>query len=129
MTVLAFPCGGGLNYGAPSLVLTVDAKARGLVVHDETGYHDWCASRSVRIESHASSRGLSPDLAPAWGAGGVEWLWSLAVVRDRASGAGATAPENRLRAELGCNFPCSAAGGGDAAYPADLYNRRHTAPT
>ena len=65
MTAQAFLLGGGLTYGAPSLGLTVDAKARGLVAHDETDNRDGGASRSVRIESHASGMGLSLKLALA----------------------------------------------------------------
>ena len=97
--------GGGLNYTDPATGITVDAKARGLVVHEDAHYSEWGASGSVRIEPDGSGRGLSLSLAPAWGAdsGGVERLWSAGDARGLAPD-GAVEPESRLEAEMGYGF-------------------------
>ena len=76
--------GGGLSYTDPALGLTVDAKVRGLVAHEDADYAEWGASGSVRIDPGASGRGLSLTLAPTWGTaeGGAERLWSLHDTQD-----------------------------------------------
>ena len=70
--------GGGLSYTNPALGMTVDAKARGLLAHEDTDYAQWGASASVRIEPDESGRGLSLTLAPSLGTdtGGAQRLWS-----------------------------------------------------
>ena len=80
--------GGGLRFADPDLGLTVDAKARGLVVHEDGDYAEWGASGSVRVDPGASGRGLSLALSPAWGAasGGSERLWSIDTARSLAAG-------------------------------------------
>ena len=100
--------GGGLSYTDPALGLTVDAKVRSLVAHEDTDYAEWGASGSVHIDPGASGRGLTLNLAPTWGAtgGGAERLWSAhdarAVAADEAFDA-----ERRFDAELG--YGCSRA--------------------
>ena len=98
--------GGGLSYTDPGTGITVDAKARGLVAHEDTDYTEWGASGSVRIEPDASGRGLSLTLAPSWGAdsGGAERLWSAGDARGLAPDS-AIDPENRLEAEVGYGIP------------------------
>ena len=109
--------GGGLSYTDPAIGLTVDARARGLVAHEDTDYAEWGASGSVRIEPDGSGRGLSLRIAPAWGAdsGGAERLWSL----DDARGLGAQddtfEAESRLEAEVG--YGISVFGGQGMATP------------
>ena len=98
--------GGGLSYTDPATGITVDAKARGLVAHEDADYTEWGASGSVRIEPDASGRGLSLTLAPSWGAdsGGAERLWSAGDARGLAP-EGTVDPGSRLEAELGYGFP------------------------
>ena len=98
--------GGGLSYTDPGTGITVDAKARGLVAHEDTDYTEWGASGSVRIEPDGSERGLSLTLAPSWGAdsGGAERLWSAGDARGLAPDA-TVDPSSRLEAELGYGFP------------------------
>ena len=48
--------------------VTVQGTVRTLVAHESTGYEEWGAAGTVRIDPGASGRGLSPTLAPAWGA-------------------------------------------------------------
>ena len=97
--------GGGLSYTDPANGITVDAKVRGLVAHEDTDYTEWGASGSVRIEPDGSGRGLMLTLAPAWGAdsGGAERLWSAGDAHGLAPD-GAADPESRLEAEVGYGF-------------------------
>ena len=94
--------GGGVRYADPALGLTAQAKARGLVAHEDSDYREWGASGSVRIDPGASGRGLSLTLAPAWGAasGGADRLWSLRDARQFAVN-DAFDPAGRLDAEAG----------------------------
>ena len=108
--------GGGLSYTDPATGLSVDAKARGLLAHEDTDYTEWGASGSVRIEPDASGRGLSLRIAPSWGAdpGGAERLWSAGDARGLAPD-GAADPESRLEAEVG--YGISVLGGRGVATP------------
>ena len=94
---------------------SVEAKARTLIAHEASGFEEWGASGSVRLDPGASGRGLSFSLAPSWGAAssGVEGLWSARDARGFAPG-GTFEPESRLDAELGYGF---AAGGGFTGTP------------
>ena len=92
--------GAGLRYARSAV--TVEGRVRALALHEASGYEEWGASGSVRVEPSGSGRGLSLTLAPTWGdaASAVERLWSL---RD-AGGLAANAefePRARLDAELG----------------------------
>ena len=92
--------GAGLRYARSAV--TVEGRVRALVLHEASGYEEWGASGSVRVDPSASGRGLSLTLAPAWGdaSSAVERLWSLrdpgglAANDDFEAGA-------RLDAELG----------------------------
>ena len=108
--------GGGLRYSDPASGLTVDAKARGLVAHQDADYSEWGASASVRIDPGASGRGLSLKLSPAWGAdsGGAERLWSLRDGRGLAAN-DVFDPKSRLDAEAG--YGLAAFGGRGAMTP------------
>ena len=92
--------GAGLRYARSAV--TVEGRVRALVLHEASGYEEWGASGSVRVEPSGSGRGLSLTLAPTWGdaASAVERLWSL---RDPGSLAANADPEPRARldAELG----------------------------
>ena len=92
--------GAGLRYARSAV--TVEGRVRALALHEASGYEEWGASGSVRVEPSASGRGLSLTLAPTWGnaASAVERLWSL---RDPGGLAANAAFEARARldAELG----------------------------
>ena len=98
--------GGGLRYTVPAAGLTAEAKVRGLVAHQDADYSEWGASGSLRVEPHASGRGLSLTLAPLWGAdsGGAERLWSAADARGLGRADDASEPGGRLDAEVGYGF-------------------------
>ena len=108
--------GGGVSYADPATGLSVTAKARGLLAHEDAGYTEWGASGSVKIDPGAAGRGLSLSLSPAWGAdsGNAERLWGLADARGL-SGNDGVEPAGRLDAEAGWGF--GAFGGRGLATP------------
>ena len=97
--------GGRIRYTDAGSGLTVEANARTLIAHEDSGYEEWGAGGSVRLDPGASGRGLSLSLAPVWGtpSSGVERLWSArdaaGLVRDDDFEA-----ERRLEGELGYGF-------------------------
>ena len=97
--------GGGVSYADPATGLTVTAKTRGLLAHEDADYTEWGASGSVKIDPRAAGRGLSLSLSHAWGAaeGGAERLWGLGDARGLAPEAQAQAG-SRLEAGLGYGF-------------------------
>ena len=83
--------GGGFSYSRPALGLTVEARARGLITHEDAGYEEWGAYGSVRISPDPSGRGLSMYLSPTWGSavgGGAHALWSRRDMAGVAAGHG-----------------------------------------
>ena len=68
--------GGGISYQGAGF--SIEGSVRKLVAHEESGYDEWGASGSVRIDPGASGRGLSLTLTPTFGAAssGVEQLWT-----------------------------------------------------
>ena len=97
--------GGRIRYTDTGSGLAVEANARTLVAHEDSGYREWGAGGSVRLDPGASGRGLSLTIAPVWGtpSSGVDRLWSA---RDAAG----LAPdedfeaERRLEGEIGYGF-------------------------
>ena len=94
--------GGRIRYTDAGSGLTVEANARTLVAHEDSGYREWGAGGSVRLGPGASGRGLSLALAPVWGtpSSGVDRLWSARDAAGLAPG-GEFEAERRLEAELG----------------------------
>ena len=92
--------GEGLRYAGAGV--TVEGSVRTLLAHEESGYEEWGAGGSVRIDPGQSGSELSLTVAPSWGAtsSGTDRLWSL-------DGARSLAPDTefeagrRLKAELG----------------------------
>ena len=97
--------GGRIRYTDTASGLTVEANARTLIAHEDSGYEEWGAGGSVHIDPGASGRGLSLSLSPVWGtqSSGVDRLWSA---RDAAGLApdGEFEAERRLEGELGYGF-------------------------
>ena len=97
--------GGRIRYTDSASGLTVEANARKLIAHEDSGYEEWGAGGAVRLDPGASGRGLSLSLAPVWGtpSSGVERLWSArdaaGLVRDDDFEA-----ERRLEGEVGYGF-------------------------
>ena len=94
--------GGRIGYTDAGSGLTVEANARTLIAHEDSGYGEWGAGGSVRLDPGASGRGLSLTVAPEWGtpSSGVERLWSARGTAGLAPGEDFEATR-RLNAELG----------------------------
>ena len=94
--------GGRISYTDSASGLTVEANARKLIAHEDSGYEEWGASGSVRLDPGASGRGLLLTLAPVWGtpSSGVERLWSARNAAGLAPG-GEFEAERRLEGEVG----------------------------
>ena len=97
--------GGRIRYTDTGSGLTVEANARTLVAHEDSGYREWGAGGSVRLDPGASGRGLSLALAPVWGtpSSGVDRLWSARDAAGLAPG-GEFEAESRLEGEIGYGF-------------------------
>ena len=108
--------GAGLRYADPESGLTVEGSVRTLVAHEASGYEEWGASGSVRLDPGASGRGLSLTLRPAWGAasGGAERLWGFRDARSFAENEELDA-QGRLDTEIAYGF--GAFGGRGVATP------------
>ena len=96
--------GAGVKFAGAGF--SVEGAVRTLVAHEESGYEEWGASGSVRIDPDGSGRGLSLTLTPTWGtaSSAAGRLWSA----DNAPGLGARdetfEAESRLEAEVGYGF-------------------------
>ena len=99
-TGTGFEAGAGMRYAAEGIA--IEGNVRKLVTHEDSGYEEWGASGSVRIDPGASGRGVSLTLAPAFGAASseTERLWSLGDAR-RLSGDTGADTGSRLEAEVG----------------------------
>ena len=108
--------GGGLSWADTDSGLSMEARVRTLVAHEDSGYEEWGASGAVRLDPGASGRGLSFSLAPTWGAAssGVDRLWSARDARGFVPD-GEFEPERRLQGELG--YGLAAFGGGFTGTP------------
>ena len=94
--------GGGLNFSDPTLGLSVEVKARGLIAHQDADYREWGASAAVRLNPGASGQGLMLTLRPTWGnaASGIQQLASQRNARGLI-GHNSLAPGSRVDAEVG----------------------------
>ena len=115
--------GGGLRYADPATGLTVEGRARTLLVHSED-YEEWGLSGLIRIDPGSAGRGLALNVQPAWGptASGVQRLWETGVAGGSSPtyrAVGRIDAEDRLR-------PFGVAGprGGDALYGTRRRRRR-----
>ena len=92
--------GGGISHQGTGF--SIEGSVRKLVAHKESGYEEWGASGSVRIDPGASGRGLSLTLRPTFGAAssGVEQLWSHRDATGLTPG-GEFEAESRFETELG----------------------------
>ena len=97
--------GGRIRYADAGSGLTVEASARTLIAHEDSGYREWGAGGSVRLDPGASGRGLSLSLAPVWGtpSSGVDRLWSARDAAGLAPG-GEFEAKRRLESEIGYGF-------------------------
>ncbi|WP_419167519.1 Calx-beta domain-containing protein [Candidatus Palauibacter sp.] len=100
--------GGGLSVTIPSLGLTLQGRARGLVAHEDDTYREWGGSAVLRVQPDPSGRGLSLRVAPAWGYadGGAARLFERRDMSGIASGrAMGLSAAGRMEAEVGYGVP------------------------
>ena len=97
--------GGALRYLQPSIGLTVEVKARGLLTHEEDSFEKWGMSASMRLDPGEDGRGLSMRLGSTWGvpsSSGAEQLWARRSMAGLARGADLR--DASLGAEVGYGF-------------------------
>ena len=95
--------GAGLRYVDPAWGLTMEGHARALVAHHDSGYEEWGARGSIRLDPGASERGLSLSLSPSWGmpSSGIEGLW---MHRTATRGGASYHPGRRLAMQVDYGF-------------------------
>ena len=74
--------GAGMSYTRGAV--TIEGQVRALVAHEESGYEEWGASGSIRVNPSASGRGLTFGIAPVWGSSWsqTERLWEARNVTE-----------------------------------------------
>ena len=94
--------GGLVSWTDPDSGLSMEARVRTLVAHEDSDYRAWGASGSVRLAPGDRGRGLSFSLAPTYGpaSSGVGRLWSARDAQGLAPG-GEFELERRLEGQLG----------------------------
>ena len=95
--------GGRIRYADTGSGLSVEASARMLLAHEASGFEEWGASGSIRLDPGASGRGLSFSFAPTLGAASsaTQRLWSMADTRGLGARDEGFEPEAVLNAEVG----------------------------
>ena len=69
--------GGAVNYNHSTLRLNAEARARGLVYHNDSNVQDWGVSFQLRVDPNQFGQGLFASFAPHWGQSQsrVQRLW------------------------------------------------------
>ena len=99
--------GTGLEAGAAvrfaAGAFSIEGAVRGVLAHQQSGYEEWGASGSIRLDPGISGRGLSLTLAPAWGnaSNGASRLWSTRYASETLAHDAASEEELHLDAEVG----------------------------
>ena len=112
-TGIGLELGGGVKYADPTLGLTIEAAARGLLAHEDSDYKEWGASGTIRLAPDPDGQGLALTLAPTWGvaSSGVESLWSRQTTAGLAPQGRTPAPTGQLNAQIGYGLWLPSAGG------------------
>ena len=101
-TGLGLELGGGLRYADLLRGLSIEAKARALLAHDDGGYEEWGLSGSLSLDPGRLGRGLALRLDSGWGMAdsGAEALWRRQTTAGIAPQHD-SAPQQRITAEMG----------------------------
>ena len=94
--------GGALRYSDPAHGLTMEAKARALLAHEDGGYEEWSVGGYLHLDPSVAGRGVSLRLDSSWGAmaDGANRLWAHQNTGGLASDT-YTNPTGRVDLELG----------------------------
>ena len=94
--------GGALRYSDPAHGLTMEAKARALLAHEDGGYEEWGVGGYLHLDPSVAGRGVSLRLDSSWGAmaDGANRLWAHQNTGGLASDT-YTNPMGRIDLELG----------------------------
>ncbi len=86
-TGLGVEIGLGLAYADPASGLAIEARARGLLAHEDKRYREWGASGSIRYAPNPAGRGLQVAVTASLGAvaSKVRGMWSIEHVAGLAS--------------------------------------------
>ena len=98
--------GGGVGWTDTATGFSLEAKARMLAAHADSGYEEWGMSATARLDPGAGGRGLSFSLAPTLGtpSSATDRLWDAQRPNELASGGGFDATRG-LQAEAGYGLP------------------------
>ncbi len=101
-TGLGVELGGSLRYSDPAHGLTMEAKARALLAHEESDYEEWGIGGYLHWDPSAALEGFSLRLDSSWGvlADGANRLWEHQNTAGLASDS-YTHPVGRINLELG----------------------------
>ncbi len=77
-TGMGIELGGGTRFSHRALGLTVEARARALLAHQDENYEEWGFSGALVFDPDGTTQGFSMRVQSLWGAsmGGVDRLWS-----------------------------------------------------
>ena len=94
--------GGALRYSDPARGVTMEAKARALLAHEDGGYEEWGVGGYLHLDPSAAEQGFWLRLDSSWGvvADGTNRLWTHQNTGGLASDS-YTNPVGRLNLELG----------------------------
>ena len=109
--------GGGVAFADAASGLSIEARARMLAAHADSGYEEWGMSATARLDPGARGRGLSFSLSPTLGASSsaAERLWGAHDARGLAPGGSEFEAARGLTAEAGYGLPVF--GGGFTGTP------------
>ena len=113
--------GGGVAYADAASGLSLEAKARTLAAHADSGYREWGASATARLDPGERGRGLSFSLSPTIGSAGsaTDRLWEAHDARGLAPGPGSGSG-------AGSGFEASRGLTAEAGYGLALFGDRFT---
>ena len=94
--------GGALRYSDPARGVTMEAKARALLAHEDGDYEEWGVGGYLHLDPSAAEQGFWLRLDSSWGvlADGENRLWAHQNIGGLASDT-YTNPTGRLNLELG----------------------------
>ncbi len=111
-TGMGIEVGGGTRFSHRALGLTVEARARALLAHQDENYKEWGFSGALVFDPDGTTQGFSMRAQSLWGAasGGVDRLWSQRTM-DGIAGHGSSADQRKGRLDASFRYGISSLGG------------------